>query len=46
MPANVESCVLCGAPVVAQQLTKPPGGREDTGLIPGLAQGVEAPALP
>ena len=38
--------VTTGVPIVARWLTNPTGNHEVEGLIPGLAQWVEDPALP
>ena len=36
---------LWGVPIAAQQVKNPTSIQEDEGLIPGLTQGVEHPAL-
>ena len=38
--------IFQGVPTVAQRVPKPISIHEDTGLIPGLVQGVKDPMLP
>ena len=37
---------MAGVPVVAQRIKNPTSIHEDSGLIPGLTQGVKDPVLP
>ena len=45
-PSSLTTHFPAGVPVVAQWLTNPTKNREVAGLIPGLAQWVDDPALP